>query len=152
MSATMNASSTPAPAADHGCLPAWEPADLPEPLPFNVRNALKTIGPGAILLAAAIGGGEWIIGPMMVVKYGAGILWIGRQVSGPCDIGIPASQRSGPPPRSSKHHKHQQNQAPRPSNGPAMHLSDLKQMHVTELVEMAQANEIIRQRLARFAA
>ncbi len=54
----------------------------------------------------------------------------------------PASQRSGPPPRSSKHHKHQQNQAPRPSNGPAMHLSDLKQMHVTELVEMAQANEI----------
>ncbi|MFO1092878.1 MAG: Nramp family divalent metal transporter [Planctomycetaceae bacterium] len=72
----MNASSTPAPVPDHGCLPAWEPADLPEPLPFNVKNALKTIGPGAILLAAAIGGGEWIIGPMMVVKYGAGILWI----------------------------------------------------------------------------
>jgi len=63
-------------AVDHGCLPAWEPADLPEPLPFNLRNAMRTIGPGAILLAAAIGGGEWIVGPMMVVKYGAGILWI----------------------------------------------------------------------------
>jgi transcription termination factor Rho len=41
--------------------------------------------------------------------------------------------------RPPKHQKHQQPQAPR---GPAMHLSDLKQMHVTELVDMAQANEI----------
>lgn len=70
----LNTSATETP--DHGGLPAWEPADLPEPLPFNVRNALKTIGPGAILLAAAIGGGEWIVGPLMVVKYGSGILWI----------------------------------------------------------------------------
>jgi len=61
---------------DHGCLPNWQTGDLPEPLPFNVRNILRTIGPGAILLAASIGGGEWIVGPMVAVKYGTEILWI----------------------------------------------------------------------------
>jgi hypothetical protein len=45
-------------------------------LPLSFGNALRTIGPGAILLAAAIGGGEWIVGPMMVVNYGSSILWI----------------------------------------------------------------------------
>lgn len=63
-------------ALDHGALPAWRTADLPEPLPFSFRNTLRTIGPGAILLAAAIGGGEWIVGPLMAVKYGPSILWI----------------------------------------------------------------------------
>jgi hypothetical protein len=61
---------------DHGELPPWRAGDLPEPLPFSFVNALKTIGPGAILLAAAIGGGEWIIGPLMAVTYGPTILWI----------------------------------------------------------------------------
>jgi hypothetical protein len=61
---------------DHGCLPDWQTGDLPEPLPFNTRNILRTIGPGAILLAASIGGGEWIVGPMVAVKYGTEILWI----------------------------------------------------------------------------
>ena len=61
---------------DHGCLPIWQTGDLPEPLPFTPRNILRTIGPGAILLAASIGGGEWIVGPLVAVKYGPGILWI----------------------------------------------------------------------------
>lgn len=73
---TPSARSTDAVAMDHGQLPPWQPADLPEPLPFSFRNTLRTIGPGAILLAGAIGGGEWIVGPMMAVKYGPGILWI----------------------------------------------------------------------------
>ncbi len=63
-------------AVDHGCLPNWERADLPEPLPFSLANTFRTIGPGAILLAAAIGGGEWIVGPTLVIKYGREILWI----------------------------------------------------------------------------
>jgi hypothetical protein len=59
-----------------GCLPAWDRADLPEPLPFGMINLFKTIGPGAILLAAAIGGGEWIAGPLATKEFGRGILWI----------------------------------------------------------------------------
>lgn len=61
---------------DHGALPPWRVADLPEPLPLSFGNILRTIGPGAILLAGAIGGGEWIIGPLMAVTYGPSILWV----------------------------------------------------------------------------
>lgn len=75
----MNADTSPRPTSDEqnpGCLPAWDRADLPEPLPFGLVNLFKTIGPGAILLAAAIGGGEWIAGPLATVRFGRGILWI----------------------------------------------------------------------------
>jgi hypothetical protein len=54
----------------------WGHADLPAPLPLSFRNALRTIGPGAILLTASIGGGEWLVGPAMAVKHGMGIFWV----------------------------------------------------------------------------
>lgn len=57
-------------------LPPWGRAELPAPLPFGARNALRTIGPGAILLAASIGGGEWLVGPAIAVKYGMGLFWV----------------------------------------------------------------------------
>ena len=49
----------------HGSLPPWNVDELPAPLPFSLRNALRTIGPGAILLVGAIGMGEWIAGPLL---------------------------------------------------------------------------------------
>jgi hypothetical protein len=61
---------------DAGRLPAWGVADLPPPPPFTLRNALGTIGPGVIGLGIAIGSGEWLIGPAVVLKYGAALLWI----------------------------------------------------------------------------
>src|SRR5262245_43861470 len=61
---------------DAGYGPPWEVADLPEPLPFTLRNTFRVIGPGAILLATAIGGGEWLVGPAQSVKYGMGLFWI----------------------------------------------------------------------------
>lgn len=61
---------------DHGCLPAWNVGDLPEPPPFSARGILRTIGPGAILLVGSIGGGEWVVGPMTAAQYGRGILWL----------------------------------------------------------------------------
>ncbi len=71
---------TPPPASpqmtSHGDLPAWRVADLPEPLPFNVRNLFRTIGPGAILLATSIGAGELLAGPANGVKFGLSIFWI----------------------------------------------------------------------------
>jgi hypothetical protein len=57
-------------------LSPWGRAELPEPLPFSLRNALRTVGPGAILLATSIGGGEWLVGPAVAVKYGIGLFWI----------------------------------------------------------------------------
>ena len=36
----------------------------------------RTIGPGAIMLGASIGGGEWLMGPTVTVKYGLSLLSI----------------------------------------------------------------------------
>ena len=41
-------------------LPSWGVDDLPEPALFSTRNLFRIIGPGAIMLAASIGGGEWL--------------------------------------------------------------------------------------------
>ena len=57
-------------------LPAWGTGDLPEPPPSPWRNALRVIGPGAILLAVSVGAGEWLLGPAVAGRYGGAILWI----------------------------------------------------------------------------
>jgi hypothetical protein len=62
--------------AGHGELPPWNTADLPAPPPFNGRNILGVIGPGAIMAATSIGGGEWLVGPAAAVKYGSAIFLI----------------------------------------------------------------------------
>jgi hypothetical protein len=62
--------------ADHGGLPRWNVSDLPAPPPFNARNLLKVIGPGAIMAATSIGGGEWLVGPAAAVKYSTSIFLI----------------------------------------------------------------------------
>jgi hypothetical protein len=60
----------------HGKLPPWGVAALPEAPPFTLRNVLRTIGPGVIGLGVAIGGGEWLLGPAVVVTQGPGLLWL----------------------------------------------------------------------------
>src|SRR5688572_19152395 len=60
----------------HGELPRWDVADLPAPLPFSARNLFKVIGPGAVMAATSIGGGEWLVGPAAAVKYSSGIFLI----------------------------------------------------------------------------
>ena len=60
----------------HGQLPPWGVAPLPEPPAFTPRNVLRTIGPGVIGLGVAIGGGEWLLGPAVVVTQGPGLLWL----------------------------------------------------------------------------
>jgi hypothetical protein len=61
---------------DPGRLPAWQEGELPAPPPFNARNALALIGPGAIALGVSIGSGEWLLGPAVTAKYGAALLWV----------------------------------------------------------------------------
>ena len=60
----------------HGHLPAWDVRELPAPPVFTARNALRTVGPGVIGLGIAIGSGEWLIGPAVILKHGAALLWI----------------------------------------------------------------------------
>src|SRR5687768_176897 len=61
---------------DHGALPRWSVDDLPAPLPFSARNMFAVIGPGAIMAATSIGGGEWLVGPAAAVKYSSAIFLI----------------------------------------------------------------------------
>jgi hypothetical protein len=70
-----------APAAEtlppgHGELPPWDVDELPAPPPFSMGNALKVIGPGAVMAATSIGGGEWLVGPAAAVKYSSQIFLI----------------------------------------------------------------------------
>ena len=60
----------------HGELPPWEVSELDAPPPFGFRNMLKVIGPGAIMAATSIGGGEWLVGPATAVKYSSSIFLI----------------------------------------------------------------------------
>ena len=54
----------------------WDVADLPAPPPFGARNLFKVIGPGAVMAATSIGGGEWLVGPAAAVKYSSSIFLI----------------------------------------------------------------------------
>jgi hypothetical protein len=60
----------------HGALPPWEVDELPAPPPFSVRNVMRVIGPGAVLAATSIGGGEWLVGPAMAVRYTSSVFLI----------------------------------------------------------------------------
>jgi Mn2+/Fe2+ NRAMP family transporter len=59
-----------------GKLPAWEVAELSAPPKYNLRNAFRVTGAGAIILGGAIGSGEWLIGPSVTAQFTASLLWI----------------------------------------------------------------------------
>ncbi len=63
--------------ADPGCGPKFEVTDFPDP-PKNLtaRKLFAVLGPAVIALGGTIGGGEWLIGPSMFVRYGLALLWI----------------------------------------------------------------------------
>lgn len=52
-------------------LPAVEYADLPEPLPMK-----KVIGPSVLLLAGALGSGEFVIWPYITSQVGLTLVWL----------------------------------------------------------------------------
>jgi hypothetical protein len=57
-------------------LAAWVSADLPNPPIPKGFGWLGVVGPGVIVLGAAIGGGEFLLGPAVFVRYGFSLLWI----------------------------------------------------------------------------
>src|SRR5262249_26624755 len=54
----------------------WAQAELPQPPPYTLRNVVRVIGPGAILLGLSLGSGDWMLGPAATARWGPGILWI----------------------------------------------------------------------------
>jgi hypothetical protein len=57
-------------------LDPWQRAELPAPPDTRGLRILRVVGPGAIVLGAGIGSGEWLIGPAVFVRYGLSLLWV----------------------------------------------------------------------------
>jgi len=57
-------------------IPPWNVAELPEAPGFNFRHFFAMLGPSIIAGGAAIGGGEWLMGPTVTAKYGGALLWL----------------------------------------------------------------------------
>jgi hypothetical protein len=58
-----------------GSLPPWKVADLPAP-PRIRWSPRALVGPGLMMVGAAIGGGEWLLGPRVTGMYGGIVMWI----------------------------------------------------------------------------
>ena len=56
--------------------PRWETADLPAAPEFHWKRWRLLIGPGLLLAGSAIGGGEWLFGPIVTARYGGQLMWI----------------------------------------------------------------------------
>lgn len=57
-------------------MPQWDKGELvPAPI-FTRRNWFAMIGPGLVMGASAVGGGEWLAGPAVTAKYGPALLWV----------------------------------------------------------------------------
>jgi hypothetical protein len=57
-------------------LDPWPVKDLPPPPNPRGLQWIGVVGPGVIVLGAAIGSGEFLIGPATFVRYGLTLLWI----------------------------------------------------------------------------
>ncbi len=60
-----------------GCGPDFEVTDFPEPLrDLKLKKLFAILGPAVIALGGTIGGGEWLVGPSLFVRWGLALLWI----------------------------------------------------------------------------
>ncbi|HEX7294587.1 MAG TPA: Nramp family divalent metal transporter, partial [Pyrinomonadaceae bacterium] len=57
-------------------LDPWSTARLPAAPYAKGLKIFSVIGPGAIILGASIGSGEWLLGPATFIKYGLTLLWL----------------------------------------------------------------------------
>jgi hypothetical protein len=57
-------------------LPAWKPADLPNPPMPRGLQWIGVVGPGVIVLGLSIGSGEFLLGPAVFVRHGLTLLWV----------------------------------------------------------------------------
>src|SRR5687767_12637985 len=57
-------------------MPRWTTGQLIEAPRLGWRNVLALIGPGVVMAASAVGGGEWLLGPTVTAKYGGALMWL----------------------------------------------------------------------------
>src|SRR5688500_7951940 len=58
-----------------GEMPAWTVGELHGP-PKCRGGIFGILGPGLMMAGAAIGGGEWVVGPQATAQYGGIIMWL----------------------------------------------------------------------------
>ncbi len=64
----------PQPGTTH--MPPWTVGELPAAPNFRWSQLVLMVGPGLVMGASAIGGGEWLTGPMVTARYGGALLWL----------------------------------------------------------------------------
>src|SRR6476620_10429643 len=57
-------------------MPRWETGTLPDAPRITLRSWALLLGPGLVAAGAAIGGGEWLAGPLTTARYGGAVLWL----------------------------------------------------------------------------
>jgi len=57
-------------------MPQWDAGGLIDAPKFTLKKWIGMLGPGLILGGAAIGGGEWLVGPQVTAQYGGALLWL----------------------------------------------------------------------------
>ena len=57
-------------------MPRWDLGELPQSPRLTLRSWALLFGPGLVAAGAAIGGGEWLAGPLTTARYGGAILWL----------------------------------------------------------------------------
>ena len=57
-------------------MPQWDSGGLIDAPKFTLKKWIGMLGPGLILGGAAIGGGEWLVGPQVTAQYGGALLWL----------------------------------------------------------------------------
>ncbi|MBM3746767.1 MAG: hypothetical protein FJW34_13315 [Acidobacteria bacterium] len=56
--------------------PEWEKGELEAAPEFRWRQWSMLIGPGLMMAGANIGGGEWLMGPLVTAQYGGRVMWL----------------------------------------------------------------------------
>ncbi len=65
-------------------MPRWNVANLVDAPIFTRKNWVAMLGPGLLAGGAAIGGGEWLMGPIVTARFGGNLLWLATlEHSGP---------------------------------------------------------------------
>lgn len=58
-------------------MPQWNTGELIDAPKFDRKKWFAMLGPGLLMGGAAIGGGEWLMGPTVTARYGGALMWLG---------------------------------------------------------------------------